>query len=156
MLVAITGNTYPVKDQLKALGARWNSTTKAWMIPEDRAEEARTLVDGVALDPVSERERIHYLFDKAERCRDYPGTYFPLLGEARAALAKWRENFPAAAREEDRKNLIERAEHQEHLANGAHSYDADGWLNAEAREERAQEFLKKAAELRAQAAALGE
>ena len=27
--IAITGNTYPVKDQLKALGARWNPDAKA-------------------------------------------------------------------------------------------------------------------------------
>lgn len=44
MQVAISGNTYPVKDQLKALGARWNPDAKAWMIPADRAEEARRIV----------------------------------------------------------------------------------------------------------------
>lgn len=45
-MVAITGNTYPVKDQLKSLGARWNPDQKAWMIPEDKADEARKLVAG--------------------------------------------------------------------------------------------------------------
>lgn len=42
--VAITGNTYPVKDQLKALGARWNAAAKAWMVAADRADEARRIV----------------------------------------------------------------------------------------------------------------
>lgn len=42
--VAITGNTYPVREQLAALGGRWNPTTKAWMVPAARAAEAQALV----------------------------------------------------------------------------------------------------------------
>lgn len=44
-MIAITGNTYPVKDQLKALGGRWNADAKAWMVPDDKADEARRLVE---------------------------------------------------------------------------------------------------------------
>ena len=44
--VAITGNTFPVKDALKALGGRWNGDEKAWMVPESKATEARALVSG--------------------------------------------------------------------------------------------------------------
>ena len=44
--VAISGNTYPVKEALKALGARWNADGKAWMVPADKADEARALVAG--------------------------------------------------------------------------------------------------------------
>lgn len=43
--VAITGNTYPVKEQLKALGARWNGDIKAWMVAPDKAAAAQALVD---------------------------------------------------------------------------------------------------------------
>ncbi len=43
---AIIGNTYPVKDHLRALGGRWNSDRKAWMVPADKAEEAKALVSG--------------------------------------------------------------------------------------------------------------
>jgi hypothetical protein len=42
----ITGNTYPVKDQLKALGARWNAADKGWVVSDDRAEAARAIVSG--------------------------------------------------------------------------------------------------------------
>jgi hypothetical protein len=42
--IAITGNTYPVKDQLKSLGARWNPERKAWMVPADKADAARKIV----------------------------------------------------------------------------------------------------------------
>ena len=44
--VAITGNTYPVKDQLKALGARWNPDQKAWMVAPEKADAARKIVAG--------------------------------------------------------------------------------------------------------------
>lgn len=44
--VAITGNTYPVKDQIKALGGRWNANQKAWMVPAEKTEAARKLVCG--------------------------------------------------------------------------------------------------------------
>lgn len=46
--VAITGNTYPVKDQLKALGGRWNAAGKAWMVPAEKAAEAQALVGGAS------------------------------------------------------------------------------------------------------------
>lgn len=42
--VAITGNTYPVRTQLRALGGEWNAAEKAWMVPEERVAEARALV----------------------------------------------------------------------------------------------------------------
>lgn len=45
-LIAITGNTYPVKEALKALGARWNGDRKAWMVAPEKAEEAQAIVAG--------------------------------------------------------------------------------------------------------------
>ena len=45
-LVTVTGNTYPVKDQLKALGARWNPDAKAWMVPQAKVDAARKIVAG--------------------------------------------------------------------------------------------------------------
>lgn len=43
-MAIITGNTYPVKDQLRALGGRWDSARKAWIVPDDKAEAAAALV----------------------------------------------------------------------------------------------------------------
>ena len=42
--VLITGNTYPVKDALKALGGRWDAAEKGWRVPAANAGEARRLV----------------------------------------------------------------------------------------------------------------
>lgn len=44
--ITITGNTFPVKEELKALGARWNSTAKGWDVDENVAEQARQIVAG--------------------------------------------------------------------------------------------------------------
>ena len=44
--VLITGNTYPVKDALRALGAKWDADRKAWTITDKKADEARKLVEG--------------------------------------------------------------------------------------------------------------
>ena len=44
--VLITGNTYPVKDQIKALGGRWDADAKGWRVPADKATEAQALVSG--------------------------------------------------------------------------------------------------------------
>jgi|SRR5579859_2543135 len=67
MATTITGNTYPVKDQLKALGARWNPDQKAWMVPDDKAEAARQLVQGAkSAAPVAKSSRPH--FSKCHEC----------------------------------------------------------------------------------------
>jgi hypothetical protein len=44
--VLITGNTYPVKDDLKGLGAKWDAAAKGWRVPADKADAARALVAG--------------------------------------------------------------------------------------------------------------
>lgn len=44
--VNITGNTYPVKDALKALGAKWSADSKCWTITDKKADEARKIVAG--------------------------------------------------------------------------------------------------------------
>lgn len=45
-LVTITGNTYPVKDALKAIGAKWDANLKAWKISHDKVAEANSIVAG--------------------------------------------------------------------------------------------------------------
>lgn len=62
--VAITGNTFPVKDQLKALGARWNPDLKAWMVDESKAVEARRIVSGVKTQATSSKPH----FAKCHEC----------------------------------------------------------------------------------------
>jgi hypothetical protein len=42
--VVVQGNTFPVKDQLKALGGKWDPVSRAWTVPADKAAEAQALV----------------------------------------------------------------------------------------------------------------
>jgi hypothetical protein len=45
-MTEITGNTYPVRDSLKALGGKWDPEKKAWLVPDSKVVEARKLVEG--------------------------------------------------------------------------------------------------------------
>jgi uncharacterized Fe-S cluster-containing MiaB family protein len=38
------GETYQVKEQLKAIGCRWNAVEQCWMCPPDQYKEARNIV----------------------------------------------------------------------------------------------------------------
>jgi hypothetical protein len=52
-LIPVLGDTYPVKDQLKAIGARWNADRKCWMIPVEKSAEASRIVNAVRKSPAS-------------------------------------------------------------------------------------------------------
>jgi hypothetical protein len=43
-MVEVTGNTYPVKEELKALGARWDNIGRVWRVPENKLQEAQRIV----------------------------------------------------------------------------------------------------------------
>lgn len=43
-MTKLVGNTYPVKDQIRALGGRWDAAEKAWYVPDARADEAAALI----------------------------------------------------------------------------------------------------------------
>lgn len=49
--VLITGNTYPVKEQIKALGGRWDPNAKGWRVPEGKAAAAQRLVSSAGPAP---------------------------------------------------------------------------------------------------------
>lgn len=40
----VTGKTFPVKEELKALGAWWDNAAKGWWVPNTRLQEAQLLV----------------------------------------------------------------------------------------------------------------
>jgi hypothetical protein len=54
-MTAITGNTYPVRVELRGLGGQWDKANKAWMVPDEKAEEARALVGSTRGPKVSRR-----------------------------------------------------------------------------------------------------
>ena len=50
-LVPVKGNTYPVKEQIKALGGRWDGALKAWKVPPEKLSEALALVANAPKTP---------------------------------------------------------------------------------------------------------
>jgi hypothetical protein len=44
--VLITGNTFPHKDALRAMGGKWDAKATGWKVPAAKAAEARALVNG--------------------------------------------------------------------------------------------------------------
>ena len=55
----VTGNTYPVKAELKRLGGTWNRTAQGWDFEDDTAaEQARAIVDAAGpATPYTPRRR---------------------------------------------------------------------------------------------------
>jgi hypothetical protein len=106
-----------------------------------------------------ERQRISSMFEQARRLANSDSddnVAGPMIieGKARAALAQWKKDYPAEAKEEKRKALIAKAEHQEEIASGALHYDADGWLDASERQKRHDEIMAEAKKIREEAASL--
>jgi hypothetical protein len=42
--VPVRGRTFPVKDALKAIGARWDPNTKLWSVPQSKLAQAEDIV----------------------------------------------------------------------------------------------------------------
>jgi hypothetical protein len=72
MAVLITGRTYPVKDQLRALGGTWDARAKGWRVPDAVAAQAH--VTGA---PASRPA-----FDSnGTACEGHPAGPFDAMGE---------------------------------------------------------------------------
>lgn len=69
----VSGNTYPVRDQIRALGGKWNANAKAWQVPDERAEEAKALV---ASAPKSELSRADIIAIAVRKRGGKPGVCY--------------------------------------------------------------------------------
>jgi xanthine/CO dehydrogenase XdhC/CoxF family maturation factor len=67
-MALITGNTYPVRDQLKALGGLWQPALKGWQVPEAQAEQARQLVAQASPAPADRLTRRAYAPRTCQQC----------------------------------------------------------------------------------------
>ena len=79
-MTLITGNTYPVKDQIKALGGRWNSAAKGWSVPDDKADAARALVAGGVKSSPSANGSTRPRYSKCQVCGCAASRYAPIYG----------------------------------------------------------------------------
>lgn len=80
MATPISGNTYPVKDQLKALGGRWDTDRKAWMVPDEQAAAAQALVAGAPAKDAGKGERPRYRPTRCAECGARASRYVRIYG----------------------------------------------------------------------------
>ena len=71
-MTIITGNTYPVKEQIKALGGTWNKAAQGWNVPDDKAETARVIVAGAGPSTYTPRRYTPRTYHGHGRCEDAP------------------------------------------------------------------------------------
>jgi len=104
-----------------------------------------------------EREAISDLFDQAHRALNNDTDDnnvirgLRLLSQAQTKFSDWENNYPLAAQKERGQELLSKADKQKSLAIGALTYDADGWLDSDARQKSHDEHMNKASELISQA-----
>jgi hypothetical protein len=78
----ITGNTYPVKDQLRAMGARWDADAKAWYcMKADIQAKAQALVGTVPAKTGGE----------TKRCWECGNTF--TYADAKANNGDWKDSY---------------------------------------------------------------
>jgi hypothetical protein len=66
-LVDVGGNTYPVRDQLRAIGGQWDAARKVWRVPESRLAHAQKLVANAPKDGKPFR------YTRCKQCGARPG-----------------------------------------------------------------------------------
>jgi hypothetical protein len=72
--IYLTGNTYPVREEIKAAGGKWDPERKAWWVTPDKRPAMLRIAAKVRHLP------------KAQRGPKFPpGNHDPVIGEARLA-----------------------------------------------------------------------
>lgn len=66
--IIITGNTFPVKDQLKSMGGKWNAEQKGWEIPVNKQMEAQKLVNNAPKVAINKSSNFNYSPSRCKLC----------------------------------------------------------------------------------------
>ena len=167
--VAAEIKAHRITPEIEAMGMRigdnGNGLVVRWAEDVEREEQAKADAAYAALPKEvraaqQERQAIDELYRRSDRALNHDtdgdnvSRGYRLQGEANRRLAAWRIQYPTAAKEERRATLLAQAEHEDHMACGALTYDADGWISPEEQRRRHDEFACKAATLRTTAAAI--
>lgn len=75
-MTRIMGNSYPVKDQLKAMGCKFEGWAKAWFCPVEKAAAAQAIVDAANPKPASP-----VASQPAAEAGEATGEHFGTVGE---------------------------------------------------------------------------
>jgi hypothetical protein len=143
-----------IGDNGNGLVVRWEDD----VIAEQRAK-AKAKYDALPANiraAREERNAISKLYSEAERALEHDtddnnvSRGYGARAEADARLLAWRKKCPSEAMREDAQRLLAKADHEEHMAVGALTYDADGWIGPAEQQRRHDEFMANAGRLRAE------
>ena len=84
--------TYPHRVELRALGADWDRARKVWLVPDERADEARALVSGGGGTPAGRPAPYRGRLTRYGSGRGYLGT--DRYGRAHFGAACGCEDYP--------------------------------------------------------------
>lgn len=89
----LVGNTYPVKDQIREAGGKWDPDRKAWYVGVQRRERAEQIVAAVASAPTTEAPRGDAQAPGLEAtivCRGtYHGRSYYVAGRVERGRTRW-------------------------------------------------------------------
>lgn len=71
--ITLTGNTYPIKDQIKARGGKWDPVVKGWKVQVQYAEELKAM-----MQKEKTFEHQGQLWEECEFCGNEP-IYMPYM-----------------------------------------------------------------------------
>jgi hypothetical protein len=96
--IAIPGNTFPVKEQLKALGAKWNAADKVWQVPAEQVQAATDIVNAQApaaprLATPKQFKLLKKLMAKMAKASDPNGDNAELAVRIQESLAEYGEGL---------------------------------------------------------------
>ena len=80
-VLLVSGDTYPVKDQLKGLGGKWVADKKAWSVPAAKIEAVNAIVANPAAAPAAPVVKVGddtEVYAKAS----YKGKNYYVIGES--------------------------------------------------------------------------
>lgn len=121
----VTGDTYPLKNTIKAMGGKWNGDLKGWVVPPGSAKEINKLKKEKRLSVTSLKteEDVYRRISAAERLDLRKEKYEKKAERWENSAA--RKSKKAAALRESSQKLIEDIPFGQPMLIGHHSYNAD-------------------------------
>lgn len=143
----LSGNAYAVRDILKAAGARWDSTEKAWYVAHEQHAVLQSIIDGYMKD-MAERKAVQKTLE-----RENPDAVIGQLSEMADTWLGYMEN----ALKESNKWYLKGEEKVEACRKKLVRLNADtAWIDDELREFIARYHLLPESQLKRKAAPNGQ
>ncbi len=121
----VSGNTYPLKSQIKAMGGKWNKDDGGWVVPIRSAKAINALKKqkGLKIRAIKTEEDVFRRLTEAERLDLRKAKYERKAERWESSASK--KSKEASALRENSQRLIENIPFGQPMLIGHHSYNAD-------------------------------